>query len=100
MLLVEGWLKLASGEFDKIIDQARVMVKETNAEEGCLHYSFARDISDPDLIRISERWVGNDAMTAHTESAHMAAFNKALAGAKIEGVDLWLYSAEDLRKLM
>ncbi len=72
MLIIEGWLKLAAGEFDKVADAARTMVAETNREAGCLAYSFARDITDPDLIRIAERWESQEALAAHGQSAHMA----------------------------
>ena len=37
MLLIQGWLKLATGEFDKVAGQARAMVAATNAEDGCIH---------------------------------------------------------------
>jgi len=59
MLIIEGWLKLASGQFDQVAEAARTMVAETLKEEGCLSYAFARDINDPDLIRIAERWEGS-----------------------------------------
>jgi quinol monooxygenase YgiN len=100
MLLIEGWLKLGTGEFDKVRDQGIAMVKTTNEEAGCLHYSFAQDIADPDLIRISERWESQEALAAHSASAHMAEFNKAMGSVNREGADLWLYSAEQVRKLM
>ncbi|WP_309623718.1 putative quinol monooxygenase [Novosphingobium sp.] len=100
MLLIEGWIKLATGEFEKVREQGVAMVKATNEEAGCLHYAFAQDISDPDLIRISERWDNQEALAAHGASAHMAAFNKAMGGVQREGADLWLYSAEAVRKLM
>ena len=100
MLLIEGWIKLATGEFEKVREQAIAMVKATNDETGCLHYAFAQDISDPDLIRISERWDSPEALAAHGASAHMAAFNKTMGGVQREGADLWLYSAEAVRKLM
>ena len=100
MLLINGWLKLATGEFDKVIDQARAMVTTTNTEAGCLHYSFSRDVADPDLIRIAERWESEEALAAHSASAHMAEFQKAMASVKVEGADLWLYSAEAVKKLM
>ena len=100
MLQIEGWLKLATGEFEKVREQAIAMVKATNEEQGCLHYAFAQDISDPDLIRISERWDSQEALAAHGTSAHMAEFNKAMRGVSREGADLWLYSAEAVRKLM
>jgi quinol monooxygenase YgiN len=100
MLLIEGWLKLATGEFDKVADQARAMVTATNAEDGCMHYSFSRDIADPDLIRISERWASQEALGAHMASPHMAEFNKAMGSVTREAADLRLYSAEEVRKLM
>ena len=100
MLLIEGWLKLATGEYAKVADQACAMVEATNAEAGCLHYSFAQDIADPDLIRISERWESQEALAAHSASAHMAAFNRAMGGVQREGADLRLYTAEEVRKLM
>lgn len=100
MLLIEGWLKLGAGEFDKVREAGIAMVTATNQEEGCLHYSFAQDIADPDLIRISERWESQEALAAHGASAHMAEFNKTMAGVKREGADLWLYSAEQVRKLI
>jgi len=100
MLMIEGWLKLAPGEFDKLKDQAEAMVAATNAEDGCLHYSFARDISDPDVIRISERWRDQDALNAHFTSVHMAAFNTAMSRVEREAGELWLYTGEAVRKVM
>ena len=100
MLLIQGWLKLATGEFDKVADQARTMVAATTAEDGCIHYSFSRDVADPDLIHIAERWRDAEALSAHGKSAHMAAFNQAMGGVKREGADLWLYNAEEVRKLI
>ena len=100
MLLIQGWLKLAAGEFDKVADEARTMVAATNAEPGCIHYSFARDIGDPDLIHIAERWTDAEALAAHGASPHMKTFNKAMGGITREGADLWLFSAEAVRKLI
>ncbi len=100
MLLIQGWLKLATGEFDKVAGEARAMVAATNAEDGCIHYSFSRDIGDPDLIHIAERWRDGEALGAHGKSAHMAEFNKAMGSVKREDADLWLYSAEEVRKLI
>ncbi len=100
MLLIEGWLKLGTGEFAKMKDAAQAVVAATLAEDGCLHYSFAQDIGDPDLIRISERWASQEALAAHSASAHFGAFQKAMAAARVEGADLRLYSAEEVSKLM
>ena len=100
MLLIEGWLKLGTGEFAKLKDAAQAVVAATLAEDGCLHYSFAQDVTDPDLIRISERWRDQEALGAHMQSAHFGEFQKAMAAARVEGADLRLYNAEEVRKLM
>lgn len=100
MLLIEGWLKLPKGAFDTVIAAAQDMVGKTLAEEGCLHYSFARDIFEPDLIRVSERWRDEAALGAHMASAHMAAFNQVMGSIKPEGADLRLYTASEQKKLM
>lgn len=100
MLIIEGWLKLGTGEFDKVADAARIMVAETAKEEGCLTYAFSRDINDPDLIRITERWETAEALAAHGKSAHMAAFNKAMGAVQRKGAELWLYSGEAVRRIM
>lgn len=100
MLIIEGWLKLAAGEFDKVTDAARAMVAATLQEEGCLTYAFSRDINDPDLIRIAERWETAEALAAHGKSAHMAEFNKAMGSVTREGAELWLYSGEAVRRIM
>ena len=100
MLLIQGWLKLAAGEFDKVADEARAMDAATNAEDGCIHYSFARDVGDPDLIHIAERWRDAEALGAHGKSAHMRTFNLAMGCVTREGADLWLYNAEGVRKLI
>ena len=82
-----------------VADAARTMVAETLKEDGCLSYAFARDINDPDLIRIAERWESQEALAAHGQSAHMAAFNAAMGDVQCEGAELWLYSGEAVRRL-
>ena len=48
MLLIEGWLKLGTGEFAKMKDAAQAVVAATLAEDGCLVVSL---ILDPPQFR-------------------------------------------------
>lgn len=100
MLIVEGWVHFAPGEVDKLLVVARSMVTETLKEPGCLHYSRARDLDDPDLIRVSERWVDEAALEAHFSAPHMAPFGAALAQVERLGADVRIYSAEEVRRVM
>lgn len=100
MLIIEGWLQFAPGEIDKFDEAARQMVEATRQEEGCLHYAFARDLNDPDIIRISERWVDEAALEAHFASPHMAAFGAGLAQVERLGSDVRLYHGDEVRRIM
>lgn len=100
MLIIEGWLQFAPGEIDKFSEAAKQMVEATRQEEGCLHYAFARDMNDPDIIRISERWVDDAALEAHFQSPHMAAFGAGLAQVERLGSDVRLYQGDEVRRVM
>jgi quinol monooxygenase YgiN len=100
MLIIDGWLHFAPGEIDKFSEAARQMVEATRQEEGCLHYAFARDMNDPDIIRISERWVDEAALEAHFQSPHMAAFGAGLAQVERLGADIRLYQGDEVRRIM
>ena len=47
-------------------------VAATRAEDGCLHYSYAVDLDDPNLLHISEQWRDEAAVNAHMTAPHMA----------------------------
>ena len=47
-----------------------------------------------------ERWADQGALDAHFASPHMAAFNTAMAGAKVTGASVKSYTAESLETLL
>lgn len=100
MIIVQGWVRLEVGELDKLHDAAITMMEETHKEEGCISYTFSRAIEEPDLMRIAEIWESQEALTAHSNSAHMASFNKAMGGAKILGASIKSYPAEAGKTLL
>lgn len=100
MVIVMGTARMAPGEIERLSDVLRTQVEATNAEDGCEHYSFARDIADPDLLHIAERWRDNAAIAAHFAAPHMAAFNAALAQAKVLALSVKAYDENGVRTLM
>ena len=58
------------------LDAARAaiapLVAATLAEEGCISYAFAQDVSDPSVLRISEIWASRAALDAHMQAPHFA----------------------------
>ena len=100
MVIVMGHARFAPGELDRLMPEVKVQLKATRAEDGCELYVFARDVLDPDLLYISERWRDHPAIAAHFASPHMAAFNNALATAKVEELSVKAYDADGERVLM
>ena len=83
MIVLAIGLKLKPEGRDDFIEAAKVMMAESNKEEGCVLYGFATDVSDPNVIRISEIWQSEEALGTHGASAHMASFQAATKG-KVE----------------
>ncbi|QJB68499.1 putative quinol monooxygenase [Parasphingorhabdus halotolerans] len=100
MIFVQGVIKVASESLDDIISPVIEIAKASDKEVGCLHYSFAQDISDPSIFHICERWRSEDDLNAHFQEPHVATFNAAIAGLKIESMDVRMYSGDEVRIMM
>lgn len=58
------------------------VVPATHAEEGCVLFAVHRVAGDPDAFVLIERWASREALDAHLETAHLAAF-------RARGADIW-----------
>jgi quinol monooxygenase YgiN len=101
MIIIQGWIRLAEGEIERLRPAAEAMIRTTRSSEpGCFEYNFAVDLVEPNLLRIGERWADQAALDAHFASAHMKEFQKAIAAAKIVGLSAMSYNGSDERKLL
>ncbi|MEM7506398.1 MAG: putative quinol monooxygenase [Pseudomonadota bacterium] len=64
-IIVAGYVSFASGEIDRLQPQMQEVIAASRAEPGCLDYTYARLLEDPDTIRIFERWCDADALRNH-----------------------------------
>lgn len=99
MFLVQGWVRFAPEAMPKFREIGAKMIAATNKEDGCLHYTFAEDVADPGLVLISERWRDQPAIDAHSKAPHMAEFVAAMGGLGPQGMEIRLYSGEEVRKI-
>lgn len=95
MLIVLGEAKLGAGALDEGREAFTEMVEASRAEEGCIAYSYGVDVLDPAKFMIVEKWVDDAALAAHSASAHMAAFQAAVAKIDITITQLAKYQADD-----
>lgn len=100
MIVVMGHIKLAPGEIERAAEAMAKQLAATRAEDGCIHYSFARDVLDPDTVIVSERWRDAGAIAAHSASAHMKEFNKVMGAAKILDIKVTAWDADGERILI
>ena len=54
------------------------MEKASQAEDGCEDYTFSVELNNPDVLRITERWVDMAALQNHFSLPHMAKFQQAM----------------------
>lgn len=83
MIIVEGYVRMAEvGDFEKVRNAAEAQIAASRAEGGCIDYTYAIDVLDPQIMRVLERWTSWDVLEAHFEQPHMSVWRAALADVK------------------
>jgi quinol monooxygenase YgiN len=100
MIIIEGWVRFGAGEMARLRDTFAALITETKKEPGCLEYAFAADLLDPNTLRIAERWESPEALAAHGQTPHVAAFGAALRASNMEAAKVKAYSGEFVRAVM
>ena len=54
----------------------RTVIAATLAEPGCQPYSYAEDVAEPGLFRVTEVWDSREALSAHFRTSHMLAWTE------------------------
>lgn len=94
MIIVEGSARIPEGAWDQAISAMEKMIKASRAEAGCIEYAYSRDLIDPNLLRIIERWKDKDALISHFAEPHMAEFRQALGAVGPSDLQVRMYEAE------
>lgn len=100
VVIVMGTAKFEGGELDRLMPAMTAQLAASRAEDGCALYAFSRDMLDPDVLHIAEKWRDAAALAAHFTAPHMAAFNQVLATAKVEHMSVIAYDAVGERVLI
>ena len=77
----------------------RAVVEATLAEPGCSAYSYAEDVAEPGLFRVTELWDGRDALAAHFEMPHMKAWVEQRAALGFFDRDISVYEVGAAEKV-
>ena len=98
MMIVMGTARFAAGEIDRLQSPLAAWVAHVRKRDGCISYNYARDLNDPDLLHVVEQWRDDAAIDAHMSD--MGQLMNALAGAKMEALNVRAYEADYKRTLM
>ena len=94
MIIVEGSARIPEGAWDTAIAAMETMIKASREEAGCIEYAYSRDLLDPNLLRIIERWQDKAALVSHFAEPHMAVFRAALAEVGPQDLQVRMYEAD------
>jgi quinol monooxygenase YgiN len=92
-ILVIGTVRLPPENIDKARAAMATMVAASRAEDGCIEYAYSHDLLEPGLVRVTEAWRDREALKAHFQTPHMAAWRAVFPDLAITDRDLALYEA-------
>ena len=98
MIIVTGAVRFGNGEIERLRSALTANVEGSRKEAGCEAYSYAVDLVEPDLLRITEMWHDEAALDAHI--GKLAELMAPLEGAKIEAMSVTAYEARYLRNII
>ena len=91
MIIIAGTISIDPSKADQALADAVEMMKATHEEQGNLAYVFSLDPLVPGQIQLFERWESEEALAAHSASAHMAEFRPKMGGWGVTGADIKKY---------
>ncbi|NQX95401.1 MAG: antibiotic biosynthesis monooxygenase [Erythrobacter sp.] len=95
MILITGTFRIPSGALARARPAMERMIAASRAEAGCLEYSYAPDLNDETLIRVTERWTSRGAFEDHVASPHLAEWRAAFGELGITDRSLKLFEVDE-----
>ena len=79
MIAVLGSFRFPLEAVEQARPLMRAVIEATLAEPGCRGYSYAEDVAEPGLFRVTELWDSRETLSAHFATPHMKAWTEARA---------------------
>jgi quinol monooxygenase YgiN len=99
MLVIAGEIEIDAANREAAVAAAVRMMEATRREAGCISYTFSADLVHPGRFRIFEEWESPEALAAHFQAPHMAAFQAAVAGLGVEQMKIQRYEVSSVGPL-
>ena len=97
MVVVNAIVSTSADDLSALKDAIGVMEKASREEDGCLDYTFSIEVSDPNALRITEKWETVDALKAHMATPHMAVFQNTMGAHPPRGMEVKFYDVQEIQ---
>ena len=97
MIVVNAIIESIEENIAAMKDAIAIMETASRAEAGCNDYTFSVELSNSNVIRVTEQWDSMEALTAHFAEPHMAAFQAAMGAHPPKGVSATFYEATEVK---
>ncbi len=81
ILTIVARIEADPDQVELVQSELQKLVEPTRSEPGCIQYDLHRDNDDPAVFLFYENWESRELWQAHMNSAHIAAYASACAGA-------------------
>jgi quinol monooxygenase YgiN len=78
VIVIAGSVRIRPEARERAVAAALAMAAATRQEAGCRAYRFSADLADPTCFYVHEEWETAEALAAHFQTPHMAAFRAVL----------------------
>ncbi len=91
MIVVIGTFRIPLEHRDEALAAMQRVIVASRAEQCCIAYSYAEDVLEPGLFRVSEVWENRESLTTHFETVHMQVWKQERAGFGMSGRQVTAY---------
>ncbi len=96
MIVVNAVVKTTATDILALTSAISTMETASRAESGCDDYTFSIELSDPNTLRITEKWHSVEALKAHFATPHMAAFQKTMGDHPPASLAVKFYDVQEI----
>jgi quinol monooxygenase YgiN len=97
MIVIAVAYKAKAGRREEALGAAKACAEKTRREAGNIDYTFYAGVDSPDAFFLFEQWEGQKALDSHMQSAHLAAFRKALGDLTAEPPAISKFEASEIK---
>lgn len=95
-IVVNAVIEADLATLEQLREPLLVMQEASRVEAGCLDYTFSVELANPEVIRITERWIDMASLQAHFATPHMGMFQDAMRVAPPRSVTATFFEAVEV----